>query len=54
MKKNMVMNCLSIVLCIVTLYINGYKEEYKALGMVCILAMGVIAVFKEKLSKKEK
>ena len=47
--KKMIINIVMIVLCLVALYINLYMDGYKALGAACIVAMGVLALMKEKI-----
>lgn len=49
--KKIIINCILLILCIIALYINWYKEEYKIIGIICILAVGVIALIKEKIIK---
>lgn len=47
--KKMIINIVMVVLCLVALYINLYMGGYKALGAACIVAMGVLALMKEKI-----
>lgn len=48
MKKSII-NILLVILCIVALYINLFGEQYKVVGGVCILLMGVLAILKERI-----
>lgn len=49
MMKKSIINVLLVILCVVALYINLFREQHKVVGVVCILFMGVLAILKERI-----
>lgn len=41
-------NILIVIFCIVSLCVNLFWDEYKFLGCACILAMGIVALIRQK------
>ena len=46
--RNMIINISIIILCICAIIINVFLDTYEAIGAVCIVLMGVLALVKEK------
>lgn len=46
--KNTIINISIMILCICAICINTFWGEYKALGSMCIIIMGILAFCKDK------
>ena len=44
--KNTIINFIIIILCIIALYINFFAEQYKKVGIICIVLMAVLTLLK--------
>jgi hypothetical protein len=53
LKTNYLINCILVVLCIGAIIINTFFEKYKLVGIICILAIGALGVFKEHIYKEK-
>lgn len=54
MKKELLFNLLLVLLCICAILINTFWDDMKAIGAGCIISMGLLAMFKDKIIKKHK
>ena len=52
MNKTVLINILLVLLCICAILINHFFPNYKAVGIGCVILMGVVGVIKEKITKK--
>lgn len=47
MTKKAAINIILVILCVVAICINQFFDDYKIVGNICLVALGILAVLKD-------
>ncbi len=53
MSRVTIINIVIVILCVTGIYINNFYEDYKVIGIGCLMLMAVLAIFKESIVKNK-